>query len=902
MRIPFRKTGARVPRAGYTVILLLSVLTVSPAYSTSTRIMLLGDSITAGFNGSNPVGGFRDDLDNLLINAGGEHDFVGTQNDGIGFDADHEGHGGWTVNRMLADIDSFLTETDPEMVLIHLGTNDISANEGVETTISEMDSLLEHIYMHDMTTIIHLSGIIPRNDPAGPQKDSLTTELNSGYLSMVNSWQSRGFPIKYVDHNGAFRVNPNWRNELLDDHVHPTNAGYAVMAQTYFDSLANENIFDNISPAMITDLAVESVTSRTALVSWTATGDDGNVGTADWYDLRYSTLPITGLNFGNAIQAVGEPNPLPSGSAEEYMVGGLSPSETYYFALKAMDEAGNPSPLSNAPSGQTVANHALLDDFERTELGSFWNADPEFTISNGELANGSLEERWDFIAAFNRMKDGEAVSLRWGTNADNMGIGDGGLALMMNSPSPDADGYLIFRHRVNNYYALWTITDGAPLISVAQSPTASLPFPEAGDIFEVVGSSDSHGQHFDCFINGEYDTRVSDPYFFQGNGSELWAGVMLHGNRNNNVEDFWVRGANVNLPPGSFNLVSPANGSTVETGVPLLDWDDSIDPNLSDTVFYTLYYGTSAAFAPESTTVVSGITESEYTIQPIEIYSLLKRSDCPARSAISPEYENTGYGKENPSPSSLPDDVEIFWKVKAVDSGDLETWSLQEDWSFMVAIPEPPLAFNLLSPTIGDTVETQTPLLIWESTSDPDPGDEITYTIYYDTEDGFPDPIMIEEVTDTSFITPLLDDRTLYYWKVEAVDGRGLATRSIYVHYFFVLTPTGIGDDGDKRSLNIPRVFSMGQNYPNPFNPSTSIRYDVPAAEPPESEVSVLLQVYNLRGQLIKTLEDGVKAPGSYVVHWDGRDEMGESAVSGIYLYRIQAGSYRATRKMVILK
>ncbi len=884
--------------------LFLWVLAVSPAYSTSTRIMLLGDSITAGFNGSNPVGGFRDDLDNLLLNAGSEHDFVGTLNDGIGFDADHEGHGGWTVNLMLADIDSFLIETDPEMILIHLGTNDISANEGVETTISEMDSLLEHIYMHDMTTIIHLSGLIPRNDPEGPQKDSLTTELNSGYLGMVNDWQGRGFPIKYVDHNSAFRANPNWRNDLLDDHVHPTNAGYSVMAQTYFDSLANENIFDSTSPAMITDLTVESVTSRTVLVGWTATGDDGNVGTADWYDLRYSTLPITGSNFENARQAVGEPNPLPSGSVEEYTVGGLNPSETYYFAVKAMDEANNPSPLSNVPSGRTVANHALLDDFERTELGSYWNADPEFTISNGELANGSLEERWDFIAAFNRVKDGEAVSLRWGTNADNTGIGDGGLALMLSSPSPDADGYLVFRHRVYNYYALWTVTDGAPLISVAHSPTASLAYPEAGDIFEVVVSSDSHGHHFDCFINGEYDTRVSDPYVFQGNGNELWAGVMLHGNRNNNVEDFWVRGTSVNLPPGSFNLVSPANGSTVETGVPLLDWDDSIDPNLSDSVSYTLYYGTSAAFSPESTTVVNGISESEYTIQPMEIYSLVREGDFAAGGVMSQESneEAAGHGKEDPSPSSLPDDVVIFWKVKAVDSGDLETWSIQVDWSFTVSIPEPPLPFLLLNPTIGDTIETQTPLLIWESTSDPDPGDEITYTIYYDTENWFPDPITIEGLTDTSFITPLLDDSTLYYWKVEAVDGRGLATRSIYVYYFFVLIPTGIGDDGNKRPLNIPRVFSMGQNYPNPFNPSTSIRYDVPAVEPPESEVGVLLQVFNLRGQLIKTLEDGVKAPGSYVVHWDGRDEKGESAVSGIYLYRIQAGSFSSTRKMVILE
>jgi hypothetical protein len=112
---------------------------------------------------------------------------------------------------------------------------------------------------------------------------------------------------------------------------------------------------------------------------------------------------------------------------------------------------------------------------------------------------------------------------------------------------------------------------------------------------------------------------------------------------------------------------------------------------------------------------------------------------------------------------------------------------------------------------------------------------------------------------------------------------------------------TGIGDGGGVTPSGfLPKAFAMAQNYPNPFNPSTSIRYDVPGGF--DEGVKVELEVFNVRGQKVATLVDGVKAPGSYVVHWNGRDDSGRSIGSGIYIYRIKAGAFSATKKMVILK
>lgn len=100
--------------------------------------------------------------------------------------------------------------------------------------------------------------------------------------------------------------------------------------------------------------------------------------------------------------------------------------------------------------------------------------------------------------------------------------------------------------------------------------------------------------------------------------------------------------------------------------------------------------------------------------------------------------------------------------------------------------------------------------------------------------------------------------------------------------------------------VNLPKAFALGQNYPNPFNPSTTIAYDIPDDQ--TSSVQVSLKVYNVRGQVVKTLVNTAKDAGHYVVQWDGTNENGETISSGVYFYRIKAGDFVTTRKMVLLK
>lgn len=97
----------------------------------------------------------------------------------------------------------------------------------------------------------------------------------------------------------------------------------------------------------------------------------------------------------------------------------------------------------------------------------------------------------------------------------------------------------------------------------------------------------------------------------------------------------------------------------------------------------------------------------------------------------------------------------------------------------------------------------------------------------------------------------------------------------------------------------LPRAYSLAQNVPNPFNPSTTIRYAVPDSE---GQVSVSLDIFNLRGQHVKSLVSAVRGPGEYQVEWDGTDSAGRAVASGVYFYRLSTPDYKATRKMIILK
>lgn len=106
-------------------------------------------------------------------------------------------------------------------------------------------------------------------------------------------------------------------------------------------------------------------------------------------------------------------------------------------------------------------------------------------------------------------------------------------------------------------------------------------------------------------------------------------------------------------------------------------------------------------------------------------------------------------------------------------------------------------------------------------------------------------------------------------------------------------SPTAVAEQVTE---GIPTEYALLGNYPNPFNPETTIEYQLPRA----SRIEVA--VYNLAGQLVRTLRQAQQSAGKYKLSWDGKDERGNNVATGVYLYRLYAGEFSATKKMILAR
>jgi hypothetical protein len=120
--------------------------------------------------------------------------------------------------------------------------------------------------------------------------------------------------------------------------------------------------------------------------------------------------------------------------------------------------------------------------------------------------------------------------------------------------------------------------------------------------------------------------------------------------------------------------------------------------------------------------------------------------------------------------------------------------------------------------------------------------------------------------------------------------GNDMSVYAVGMYYYTVLkysqsNPTGV------ISSEIPEKFSLEQNYPNPFNPNTKINFEIP------KQGFVTLKVYNISGRDVKILVNEIKGPGIYSVDFDGRN-----FASGVYIYKLESGSFSAVKKMLLVK
>jgi len=214
---------------------LASVVVVGPrtlgpsahaAEPSPLKVMPLGDSITWGMG----TGGYRSDLWQRFKADGRPVDFVGSQSDGPALlgDKDHEGHGGWRIDQISAQVQGWLTTSRPDVVLLMIGTNDVIQNFDLAHAPARLSALIDKITATVPNANVFVSTITPLADPA---QEARGKAFNATIPGIVAAKQAQGRHVHLVDQHGVMTA------AELTDGIHPTNGGYSKMARRWYGTL-----------------------------------------------------------------------------------------------------------------------------------------------------------------------------------------------------------------------------------------------------------------------------------------------------------------------------------------------------------------------------------------------------------------------------------------------------------------------------------------------------------------------------------------------------------------------------------------------------------------------------------------------------------------------------------------
>lgn len=211
------------------VVLATATISTGPASAESNggvRVLPLGDSITEG---TQTPGGYRIGLWQRLANTGYTTDFVGSQFNGpanLG-DHDHEGHPGWRIDQIDANVVGWLNTYQPQTVLLHIGTNDVLQDNSAGAP-NRLSALIDRI----TTTAPNAEVFVAQITPLGwSEGDAAVNSFNAAIPGIVQSKVNAGKNVHLVDMHSALTASD------LEDGVHPTAAGYDKMAAVWYDAL-----------------------------------------------------------------------------------------------------------------------------------------------------------------------------------------------------------------------------------------------------------------------------------------------------------------------------------------------------------------------------------------------------------------------------------------------------------------------------------------------------------------------------------------------------------------------------------------------------------------------------------------------------------------------------------------
>lgn len=185
-------------------------------------VMPLGDSITLGV-GSTTRTGYRPALaERLVQRSGGLVEFVGSLADADGVTR-HEGHSGWRIDELQANIETWLAAAKPNLITLHIGTNDMNRNYQVATVPQRLAALIDQIHAASPDTVVVVATLVPATDPTVQAR---IDTYNQAIPGIVLDRFQRGYKIQQVGMGSL-------TTDDLNDNLHPNNSGYAKMTNAF---------------------------------------------------------------------------------------------------------------------------------------------------------------------------------------------------------------------------------------------------------------------------------------------------------------------------------------------------------------------------------------------------------------------------------------------------------------------------------------------------------------------------------------------------------------------------------------------------------------------------------------------------------------------------------------------
>ena len=250
---------------------------------------------------------------------------------------------------------------------------------------------------------------------------------------------------------------------------------------------------------------------------------------------------------------------------------------------------------------------------------------------------------------------------------------------------------------------------------------------------------------------------------------------------------------------------------------------------------------------------------------------------------------------------------EPFIVVNSITTADRDTVNVILE---IEDVNNPPTVFNLISPvdsteiviTANDIDQEIELEILWESSTDSD-SDGVSYRFIlcngnYDASSTILiDTLVIDTLLNIPYqnlveVAEMLEQTTVNgQWTVFSTDNID-TTMASDVRDIVI-------DISNALSINenlIPEQYALHQNYPNPFNPTTILRYDLP------EDIQVRIMIYDIMGREVRTLMNVNQTAGYHSISWDAKNDIGEGVSAGMYIYMIQAGEFRRTKKMILLK